>query len=251
MPQNEIAMKTRISIMLAALLILCLATQGQKKITMGDLSKQQQDSIMFAFPHCTKGTVYFNDGSVYNGKLNYNYYEPQVLFLNDKPTSPEDTLRRLDNLSNVLLIQIGDRQFVPVLSGMGEIILNQKVSLVLSRKVNIEEKKTGAYGTGGSTSSIRAVSGFSSNNGTASGSYSGQTTFTNVNYDFATNSEISVDNRLFLLKDRKVSPLTKKNLLKLFPSAAAYINRYMEEQKPDLDDVDQMRNFVNLIYANL
>lgn len=244
-------MKTRISIMLAALLALCLAVQGQKKITMGDLSKHQQDSIMFAFPHCTKGTVYFKDGSVYNGKLNYNYYEPQVLFRNDKPTAPDDTLRRLDNLSDVLLIQIGDKQFVPVLSGMGEIVLNQKISLVLSRKVNVEEKKTGAYGTGGSTSSIRAVSGFSSNNGTASGSYSGQTTFTNVNYDFANNAEISVDNRLFLLKDGKVSPVTKKNLLKHFPAAADYINRYMEEQKPDLDDVEQMKNFVNLIYANL
>ncbi|MCM1531284.1 MAG: hypothetical protein NC048_05140 [Bacteroides sp.] len=243
-------MKTKVLFFLAFALCVCFTAQGQKKITMGDLTKQQQDSILFAFPHCTKGTVYFKNGSVYNGRLNYNHYEPQVLFRNDKPESPEDTLRRLDNLADVLMIQIGDRQFVPVLSGLGEIVLNNKVSLILSRKVNIEEKKTGAYGTGGSTSSIRAVSGFSSNNGTSSGSYSGQTTFTNVNYDFAANSELSIDDRLFLLKDGKVTPLTKKSLLKHFPAAANYINRYIEEQKPDLDNVDQMRNFVNLIYAN-
>ena len=53
-----------------------------------------------------------------------------------------------------------------------------------------------------------------------------------------------------LLKDGKVSPITKKSLLKHFPAAANYINRYLEEQKPDLDNVEQMRNFVNLIYAN-
>lgn len=242
-------MKTKISILLLLAVLVSFCAQAQKKITMGDLSKAQQDSIMFAFPYCTKGTVYFKDGSIYNGKLNYNYYEPQVLFINDKPTAPEDTLRRLDDLSNVIMIEIGDRQFVPVLSGLGEIVLNNKIKLVLSRKVNIEEKKTGAYGTGGSTSSIRSVSGFS-NNGTSSGSYSGQTTFTNVNYDFAANSELSVDDRLFLLKDGKVSPLTKKTLLKHFPAAADYINRYIAEQNPDLDNVEQMRNFVNLIYAN-
>ncbi|MBD5391944.1 hypothetical protein HDR65_00130 [bacterium] len=243
-------MKTKISLLLFFALLWAFPVQGQKKITMGELSKKQQDSILFAFPQCTKGTIYFKNGSVYNGKLNYNHYEPQVLFRNDKPESPEDTLRRLDNLSDVLMIQIGDRQFVPVLSGIGEIILNNKVSLILSRKVNIEEKKTGAYGTGGSTSSIRSVSGFSSNNGTGSGSYNGQTSFANVNYDFAANSELSIDDRLFLLKDGKVSPLTKKSLLKHFPAAANYINRYLEEQKPDLDNVEQMRNFVNLIYAN-
>ncbi len=242
-------MKTKILTLLASILLISFAARGQKKVTMGDLTKQQQDSIIFAFPACTKGTVYFKNGSVYNGKLNYNYYNPQVLFRNDKPVSPEDTLRRLDNLADVVMIEIGDKRFVPVLSGIGEIILDNKTSLVLSRKVNIEEKKTGAYGTGGSTSSIRSVSGFS-NNGTSDGSYSGQTSFTNVEYDFAANSEISVDNRLFLLKDGKVSPLTKKSLLKHFPGAADYINRYLEEQKPDLDDVDQMRNFVNLIYAN-
>lgn len=244
-------MKTKILMILASVLCLVWSAQAQQKLTMGDLTKAQQDSILFAFPHTTKGSVYFKNGSVYNGYLNYNHHNPQVLYRNPEKerTSPDDTLRRLDNLADVVMIEIGNKRYVPTLSGIGEIILDNKVSLVLSRKVNIEEKRTGAYGTGGSTSGNSRVSGFS-NNGTGDGSYSGQTSFANVNYDLPSTAEIHIDNRLFLMKDGKVNPLTKKNLLKLFPGAADYIKRYLDEQKPDLDNVDQMRNFVNLIYAN-
>ncbi len=242
-------MKTKILSGFMLTFALCFNAQATNGLVIGDLTKRQQDSIIFAFPYCTAGTVYFKDGSITNAKLNYNYYDPQVLFRNDKPDFPEDTLRRLDNLNNVQLITIGERMFVPVLSGLGEVILNNRIRLILNRKVNIEEKKTGAYGTGGSTSSIRSVSGINSN-GTANGGYTGQTSFTNIEYDFASTSEISVDNRLFLMKDTKLVPLTKKNLLKLFPDATDFINRYLEEQKPALDDPEAMKIMVNLIYAN-
>ena len=52
------------------------------------------------------------------------------------------------------------------------------------------------------------------------------------------------------MKDTKLVPLTRKNLLKMFPGAADFINRYLEEQKPALDDPEAMKNMVNLIYAN-
>ena len=52
------------------------------------------------------------------------------------------------------------------------------------------------------------------------------------------------------MKDTKLLPLTKKNLLKLFPGATDFITRYLEEQKPLLDDPEAMRIMVNLIYAN-
>lgn len=237
------------------LLLAALASKpASAQITMGDLTKEQRDSIIFAFPSCTPGTVYMNDGSIAKVDLNYNYYEPQVLFRNEDPTSPEDTLRRLDNMENVILIEIGDRSFVPVLgSGLGEIILNNQVqvSVVMTKKVNIEEKKTGAYGTGGSTSSIRSVSSFTGTSGvTSGGSYTGQTSFTNVNYDFASNAELTIDQRLFLMKDGKVVPVSKKNLAKMFPKAASFIKQYIDEQKPDLENPEEVINLVNLANAN-
>lgn len=236
-----------------AFLLASLAFEpASAQITMGDLSKAERDSIIFAFPACTPGTVYMKDGSIAKAKLNYNYYEPQVLFLNEQPTAPEDTLRRLDNLADVVLIEIGDRSFVPVLGGtsLGEIIMNNQVSVVMTKKVNIEEKKTGAYGTGGSTSSIRSVSSFTGASGASSSGYSGQTTFTSVNYDFASNAELSIDRRLFLMKDNKVVPVSKKSLTKMFPKAADFIKQYIEEQKPDLENPDDVINLVNLANAN-
>lgn len=241
-------------IILSAVLMLALSCaaglSAQHKITMGDLSQAQQDSIIFAFPQATEGTLYYKDGSVAKSKFNYNFYEPQLLFWNDKPEFPEDTLRRLNDLSNIVVAEIGDRTFVPALSGLGEMILSNRISLISCKKVNISEKKTGAYGTGGSTSSIRNVSSFNSNGTTSSGTYTGQTTSSVVKYEFSSNSEISVAYTLFLLKDGKTYPLTKKNLLKLFPKASGFISQYLEEQKPDLDNPQDMLNLVNLANAN-
>lgn len=242
-------MKTKVLSILTALASVCLFAHAGNTITMGELTKAQQDSIIFAFPKCTEGTVYMKDGSVARAKLNYNFYEPQVLFWNDKPEFPGDSLRRLDNLTEVILIEIGDRTFVPALSGLGEVILNNRISLIQTKKVNISEKKTGAYGTGGSTSSIRNVSSIN-NNGTTGGNYSGQTSFASVKYEFSSNSELSVDYTLFLMKDGKVYPLTKKNLSKLFPKASSFIKQYLEEQKPDLDNPQDMLDLVNLANAN-
>lgn len=233
-----------------ALLLTGFFSLSQAGIVMRDLSKAQRDSILFAFPHCTPGTVYMKDGSVVNARLNYNYYEPQVLFINDKPEFEGDTIRRMDNLSDVLLIEIGNRSFVPVLGNMlGEIVMNHKVKLVVSRKVNINEKKSGAYGTSGSTSSSRKVSGFTGN-GTSASSYSGQTSFATVSYDFESNAEVEIDERLFLMKEDKVAPLSKKNLLKFFPKASGFIKQYLEEQKPDLDSREDMTTLINLANAN-
>lgn len=244
-------MKTKLSFLLLLAFLCSFSAQGQKKITMGDLSKEQQDSIIFAFPKATEGTIYYKDGSIAKSRFNYNYYEPQLLFWKDKPEFPEDTLRRLNDMNNIVVVEIGDRTFVPALSGLGELILNNRISLISCKKVNISEKKTGAYGTGGSTSSIRNVSSFSNTNGTTSGgTYTGQTTAGVVRYDFSDNSELSVAYTLFLMKDGKTYPLTKKNLLKLFPKAAGFISQYLEEQKPDLDSPQDMLNLVNLANAN-
>lgn len=213
-------MKTRI-ICIIAFLMTGLFNLGHAGIVMGDLTKAQRDSLIFAFPNCTPGSVYMKDGSIIHARLNYNFYESKVLFINDKPEFEGDTLRTLDNLNDILLIEIGDRSFVPVLAGtgLGEIVLNNRVKLIVSKKVNITEKKTGAYGTSGSTSSSRKVSGFTGN-GTSGGNYSGQTSFATVAYDFENNAEISIDERLFLMKEDKLSPLTKKTVRSI-PSPAA------------------------------
>lgn len=237
----------------AFLLALASLMPASAQITMGELSKQQRDSIIFAFPACTSGTMYMQDGSIAKEKFNYNYYEPQLLFINREPTAPEDTLRRFDNLAAVSVVEIGDRTFVPVLGGLGEIIFNDKannVSLVISKKVNIEEKKTGAYGTGGSTSSIRSVSSFTGASGVSSSGYTGQSNFTSVNYDFDSNAELSVDIRLFLLKGTKIIPVSKKNLAKMYPKAEDFIKKYFDEQKPDIENPQDVINLMNLARTN-
>ncbi|MDR2556762.1 MAG: hypothetical protein LBC49_03510, partial [Bacteroidales bacterium] len=84
---------------------------------------QQKDSIVFAFPDFTRGTVVLKDGSQVKTSLNYNYLNQNVLYIDDK-TGQE---LKLDNLKDVALIEIGKRYFVPVLMGLGELVVYDNI----------------------------------------------------------------------------------------------------------------------------
>ncbi|MDR0762931.1 MAG: hypothetical protein LBF01_00340 [Bacteroidales bacterium] len=219
------------------------------------------DSIIFAFPDYTRGTVTLKDGSQVKTVLNYNYHNQNVLY-KDAATGQE---LKLDNLKDIALIEVGKKYFIPVLTGLGELVVYDNICLVYSKKISIEAKKEGAYGTAASTSSISNVSGLegtgaaggsrygkgatSVGGGTSNSSVSGANYSAAINdKSFGSQTKIKTDERFFLcpLGETKVIPLTKKNLLKSFPSATAFINSYFDKNNPDLENLEQAKILVTL-----
>ncbi|MDR1973511.1 MAG: hypothetical protein LBQ31_02435 [Bacteroidales bacterium] len=227
--------------------------------------EQNPDSVIFAFPDLTRGTVVLKDGSKTKTLVNYNYYNQNFLY-KDQTTGQ---ILKLDNLKDVAYVEVGRRYFIPVLTGLGELIVYDDICLVYSKKVNVEAKKEGAYGTASSTSSISNVSNIEGTNNSGSSQGTLGTSVSSgiaspvagVNYSASINDKlfggqvkISLDERLFLSPNpliegkTKIIPLTKKNLLKIFPTKTALINSYFEEHNPDLENLDQAKILV--IFCN-
>ncbi|MEG1499210.1 MAG: hypothetical protein RRX93_05410 [Bacteroidales bacterium] len=226
------------------------------------LTKEQQDSIIWAFPKQVDGMVYFKDQSKGNvpAKLNYNYYSQITTFENPKPTNEEDSILKLDNVNEVFMIVMGPKTFIPIGSTLGELLVDDVVCLVDSKKVNVTEAKTGAYGTGGSTSSISNVQSIDGNAGSRSGGGKGMdgsngssTSFSGANYsasanqyNFSANVKFMISNYFFLMKDMKLYPLTRKNLKKNFPHIEDFIEQYITDNKPDFSNKEDMVTFISL-----
>lgn len=206
------------------------APEQSKKFT--NLSQAQQDSLILAFPQFMPGTVIFKNMSQAKADVNYNYHNQQFLF------KENGEIKKMDNLKDVVMITVGKQVFIPLSKGLGQILIDDEVCLVESRKINVQEVKTGAYGSGGSTASIsnlQSVDGTSSNTGV----------FTS-HQTFSTNAIFVIDTRFFLMKDMELYVATKKNFLKCFPKCTAFIEQYIAENKPDYTDEAQMRTFVAL-----
>lgn len=238
---------------------LAAGLHGQASITLRDgslkkLTQEEQDSIVFVHPTFTNGTVLFRNGQRSQAEMNYNCYSQQLLF-KQKNAKGETDILSVSNMPDIMMVSIADMTFMPVGNTLAEILIDDRVSLLSSRKVSSTEKKTGAYGTGGNTASISNLTSFDagsavSQGATADGGTTGYATSgAGAGLDrssFGPNSTLTVSTRLFLMKDMKVIPLTKKNLLKAFPKSGAFIERYFADNKVDLSDPDQMTTLVGL-----
>lgn len=238
---------------------LLAGLHGQASITLRDgslkkLTQEEQDSIVFVHPTFTNGTVLFRNGQRSQAEMNYNCYSQQLLF-KQKNAKGETEILSVSNMPDIMMVSIADMTFMPVGNTLAEILIDDRVSLLSSRKVSSTEKKTGAYGTGGNTASISNLTSFDagtavSQGATADGGTTGYATSgAGAGLDrssFGPNSTLTVSTRLFLMKDMKVIPLTKKNLLKSFPKSTAFIEQYFANNKVDLSNADQMTSLIGL-----
>lgn len=186
--------------------------------------------------------------------MNYNCYSQQLLF-KQKNAKGETEILSVSNMPDIMMVSIADMTFMPVGNTLAEILIDDRVSLLSSRKVSSTEKKTGAYGTGGNTASISNLTSFDAGSAVSQGSTAdgGSTAYASSGAgagldrsSFGPNSTLTVNTRLFLMKDMKIIPLTKKNLLKSFPKSAAFIEQYFANNKVDLSDAEQMTTLIGL-----
>jgi hypothetical protein len=205
-------------------------------------NKAQLDSMIFLAPGYAEGTVFLKDGSQVKTPLSYNYHNQNILYLD----SETKKVLKIDNLQDIALIEINKRYFIPILGGLGELIACSSVCLVYFKKVNIETQKSGGYdGMGVSTSAIKAVRGSESRAGNYSGYGDEQTIYDGV---ISEQIKMILNEKFFLCKlgETKTISLTKKNLLKMFPSAVSFINSYFDKNNPDLENFEQVKILVTL-----
>ena len=165
---------------------------------------------LFQYPTFVSGSVFFRDGRVVKSQLNYNYFNAQIQFIDQKG----DTLTLADEntIKHIIIAHDSfcyDEGYIQMMRQSGTVVLGKRVYFK-----DFEQKK-GAYGLSSGTSSAINASSIVDQRAFNFNTEHEVTLVKNTDYVFGNKNE-------FLLAD-------KKNLVKLFPKYKKTIAEYLND----------------------
>ena len=197
------------SLAVFAALVLCPVLRAQDQS-----GERIPDEVFYLMPEFGDGTIYFRGQNPARGKLNICAVDNTLRFIDDKgqELSAEST-------DNILMVQIDTVKFLHDQEGFYRMYpVNSRTGIALQRNVKIlVGAKKGAYGMVDQTSSIRQYSTIYSESGM---------------YNLTRNYPYEVSEEIYLYMGNYVTPLTKKNLKKMFPSRKEDIDAYFKAGHP-------------------
>ncbi len=200
------------------------------KVIDGDFFLQK----IFFFDDFTNGRIRLSDGTVYEGKLNVNTMTQSVRVITDTG----DTIS-IKTEKMVETISTGNSFFFKM-NGFYIQVINTDglTSLGISRVMKIgQERIEGAYGGSNEVSSIAKLSSVDVENRLEMIKGS-----SNIKYDYV--------EKLYLIKDGKLLPVTKKNLQKFYPKMRASIDNYITENNTKFNNNESVINLYSFIVNN-
>ena len=189
--------------------VLCPVLRAQEQS-----GERIPDEVFYLMPEFGDGTIYFRGQNPARGKLNICAVDNTLRYIDDK--GQELSAASTDN---VLMVQIDTVKFLHDQDGFYRMYpVNSRTGIALQRNVRIlVGAKKGAYGMVDQTSSIRQYSTIYSESGM---------------YNLTRNYPYEVSEEIYLYMGNYVTPLTKKNLKKMFPSRKEDIDAYFKAGHP-------------------
>ena len=188
---------------------------------------------LFRYPKFIKGITVYKDGTTTSEKMNYNFVQGEMIFLNSR----NDTLviTKKDAISQIILAE--DTFYVS--NGYYEQIAGNKTVMLLVHKyiklVNV--KKEGAYGTSNSTGSVDSYSSLSANNNSAT-----------LKLKVSEDMDFAIMTDFYFSKNSSEFVLARKNsILKLFPEKDEMIKEFIKSQSirfNEKDDIIKLTEFL-------
>ena len=194
-----------------------------------DLSKKVSVQMQYLFPEFTNGDVFYR-GNKGSGKLNYNMLLGEMQFIEN------NQIQALDNVKNVIVVTINNRNFYPFddKEFTETLLATGNYQLRVRRKGNVASNgKKGAYGTYSSTSSIMSYSSINSDNRM---------------YDLSVQEEVLISMNHFYyltgLNGKHVHIRNIKAFVKSFPSHRAQIDQFVKEHHTRFDQEDDLKTLL-------
>jgi hypothetical protein len=188
---------------------------------------------IYRFPNFMKGKVYFRDGRINSGNLNYNYLNGEVEFI----AANGDTLAIVkDQALNIKHIEIDSAIFYYNNTAYLEQIANFEVGKILKRQEYRVSKreKIGAYEQPSSTSAIESYSSFTGNEGIMA-------------------PKLVVRENITLIKPAQYFigdgyntflPANKKNVLSLYQKNKRQIEDYLRNNNVDYKKLEDLKKLL-------
>lgn len=180
---------------------------------------------IYSYPGFVTGTVFFKDGTMYKGGLNYNLLVAQMQFIDLN----RDTVS-IANENTIKYISIGqdsfffDKEYLQLLTG------NSSVKLAFNEKIKLADKqKIGAFNLPSSGGTIQ--------------SYGEVVNGSQINKKLIVKEDIILNReRKYYLGDNTnhFVLMNKKNLLKMFPNGQNAIEKFLKEKSIQLSKQDDL-----------
>ena len=178
----------------------------------------------YFFDEFKLGTVFFSNGEQAKAMLNYNFVSQQMQFLNHENNNEVLNLVRQPNLTH---IEIGNDIFVPAGNkGFAWVVQDGPISLLYSKKVVVQNVKSGGYGDLSPTAAgdnINSIFGVG------------------IVYQFPPNTRTRTEERFYLMKNKKVYAATRRNYLALYSEIKPQLEQFLKEHRVDFKNEQHLR----------
>ena len=195
-------------------------------------SQRMLDSVKYILPEFTAGMVIFKNGEQSNGAININTIDQKIHFIDPKGeilviTNNDDVSRVFAKGRTFLNSRYG---YVELYETIGDIFMGE------IRKVGfISQDKVGAFGSKSQTTAIQTISSVQRNGGYM------------VDFEKQKNSPYTYRKMPYLCRKGLFQPVTKNALQKCFPHKKDIIEKYIQENDPDLAYVVDVRKMFKTI----
>jgi hypothetical protein len=181
---------------------------------------------IYKYPQFVYGKLFFKDGTVAGGKMNYNLIIGKVQFIDEK----NDTLVIADEAA-IKFITIGTDTFYYDKDNYVELVANYgEVKMALQQRIKfIDEKSIGAFGIPTSTQNIDNYNTLRANN-----TYS-----LKVNKDLVYSKECKY---YFSEGESNFLVANKKNILKGFPNKRTVIESFLKEHEINYNNEEDLKS---------
>lgn len=195
-------------------------------------SQKMLDSVKYILPEFTAGMVIFKNGEQSNGAINISAIDQKIHFIDPKGevlviTNNDEVSRVFAKGRTFLNSRYG---YVELYETVGDIFMGEV------RKVGfISEDKVGAFGSKSQTTSIQTI-----NSVQTSGGYM-------VDFEKQRNSPYTYKKIPYVCRKGLFLTVSKKTLQKCFPDKKDIIEKYIQENDPNLSNVEDVRKMFKTI----
>ena len=195
-------------------------------------SQKMLDSVKYVLPEFTAGMVIFKNGEQSNGAINISTIDQKIHFIDPKGeilviTNNDDVSRVFAKGRTFLNSRYG---YVELYETVGDIFMGEV------RKVGfISEDKVGAFGSKSQTTSIQTI-----NSVQTRGGYM-------VDFEKQRNSPYTYKKIPYVCRKGLFLTVSKKTLQKCFPDKKDIIEKYIQENDPNLSNVEDVRKMFKTI----
>lgn len=222
----QIKMERIITIILA-IIIGSSTLSGQS--AQGDFEKQLPDSVKYYLPEFMEGRIIYKDGGFSTAKFNISTIDQTIRFID-----ADGKVMGIKDNASVDRASIGGSLFIRYRTYYLAFALDiDGIYLCATRKLLFGDEKKGAFGSESSTSNIKEIKRIEGQGG--------------LIFDLNGNPSYEVRTIPFIYRNKVAYAPTKKLLLRFFKDQSDIINAYLDTNKVNFNDFNQVYQLMSAI----